>query len=267
MVFYLRNAGNVSTSNLVATLLATPGVVPAPPNSPQTYGSLLPSSLPVGSNFTFTATGANGGTISPTLQLQDGTNTYPPVSFTFALPVTQVSANTNIILIPDPSVPDPPYPVGSGPATPYPSTINVSNFTGVLGKVTVTLSNFNHSFPSDVNVLLVAPSGAKTLVMSHAGDQYQSTAGLNLTFDDSAPAGPLPETGQLASGVWQPVAYTDKFPIPVFPTNAPAGPYPVTLSALNGLNPNGSWSLFVFDDSPGDTGAISNGWSLTLSSI
>jgi uncharacterized repeat protein (TIGR01451 family) len=267
MVFYLRNAGNVSTSNLVATLLATPGVVPVPPNSPQTYGSLLPSSLPVGSNFTFTATGANGGTISPTLQLQDGTNTYPPVSFTFALPVTQVSANTNIILIPDPSVPDPPYPVGSGPATPYPSTINVSNFTGVLGKVTVTLSNFNHSFPSDVNVLLVAPSGAKTLVMSHAGDQYQSTAGLNLTFDDSAPAGPLPETGQLASGVWQPVAYTDKFPIPVFPTNAPAGPYPVTLSALNGLNPNGSWSLFVFDDSPGDTGAISNGWSLTLSSI
>src|ERR1017187_7072023 len=210
MVFYLRNAGNVSTSNLVATLLTTPGVVPVPPNSPQTFGSLLPSSFPVGSNFTFTATGANGGTISPTLQLQDGTNTYPPVSFTFVLPVTQVYANTNIILIPDPAVPDPPYPVGSGPATPYPSSINVSNFTGVLGKVTVTLSNFNHSFPSDVNVLLVAPSGAKTLVMSHAGDQDQSTAGLNLTFDDSAPAGPLPEMGQLASGVWQPVAYTDK---------------------------------------------------------
>jgi len=267
VVFYLRNAGNVSTSNLVATLLATPGVIPVPPNSPQTYGSLLPSSFPVGSNFTFTATGANGGTISPTLQLQDGTNTYPPVSFTFALPVTQVSANTNIILIPEPALPDPPYPDGSGPATPYPSSINVSNFTGVLGKVTVTLSNFNHSFPSDVNVLLVAPSGAKTLVMSHAGDQDQSTAGLNLTFDDSAPAGPLPETGQLASGVWQPAAYTDQFPIPTFPTNAPAGPYPVTLSALNGSNPNGSWSLFVFDDYPGDTGAISNGWSLTLSSI
>ena len=32
-------------------------------------------------------------------------------------------------------------------------------------------------------------------------------------------------------------------------------------------NPNGSWSLYVFDDSGGDIGAISNGWSLTLSSI
>jgi uncharacterized repeat protein (TIGR01451 family) len=267
MVFYLRNAGNVGTSNLVATLLAANGVVPVPPNSPQTYGSLPPSSFPVGSNFTFTATGVSGGTISPTLQLQDGTNTYPPVTFTFALPIIQVSANTSLILIPDPAVPNPPYPPGSGPAKPYPSVINVSNFTGVLGKVTVTLSNLNHSYPSDVNVLLVAPSGAKTLAMSHAGNQDQSTANLNLTFDDSAPAGPLPETGQLASGVWQPAAYTDLFPTPTFPMNAPAGPYPAALAALNGSDPNGSWSLYVLDDSAGDIGAISSGWSLTLSSI
>ena len=268
VVFYLRNAGNVGTANLVATLLATNGVVPVFPNSPQTYGSLLPSGFPVGSNFTFTASGVSGGTISPTLRLQDGTNTYPPVSFTFTLPTTQVSANTNIILIPDPAAPNPPYGIGSGPATPYPSVINISNFAGVLGKVTVTLSNLNHSYPSDVNVLLVAPSGANTLVLSHAGTVDQSTAGLNLTFDDAAPAGPLPETGQLASGVWKPTAYTDAtHPTPTFPTNAPAGPYPTTLSALNGVNPNGAWSLYVFDDSIGDIGAISNGWSLALSSI
>ena len=59
----------------------------------------------------------------------------------------------------------------SGPAKPYPSVINVSNFIGLLGKVTVTLSNLNHTYPGDVNVLLVAPGGAKALVMSHAGDQ------------------------------------------------------------------------------------------------
>src|ERR1035441_5151232 len=54
---------------------------------------------------------------------------------------------------------------------------------------------------------------------------------------------------------------------PPFPTNAPAGPSPTTLSALNSGNANGPWSLFVFDDSAGDVGAISNGWSLALSSI
>ncbi len=47
----------------------------------------------------------------------------------------------------------------------------------------------------------------------------------------------------------------------------PAGPYPTALSALNGVNANGSWSLYVFDDSGGDAGGISNGWSLTLTSI
>jgi uncharacterized repeat protein (TIGR01451 family) len=268
LVLSLRNVGNVSVSNLAATLLATNGVVPVPPNSPQTYTNLMPSGFPVGCPFSFTASGANGGTISPTLQLQAGTSTYPPVSYTFTLPNTQVAANTNTILIPDPAAPDPPYPLESGPAKPYPSVINVSNFMGVLSKVTVTLSNLNHTYPSDVNVLLVAPGGANTLVMSHAGTL--PVTGLTLTFDDSAPAGLLPETGQLAlgaSGVFQPTAYSPAPKLGGFPTNAPAGPYPTALSALNGGNANGPWSLYVFDDSAGDKGAISNGWSLALTSI
>ena len=266
VILRLRNVSNVSTLNLVGTLVATDGVVPGGATT-QTYGVLAPSGFPVGRAFTFTASGTNGQTIHPTLQLHDGATTYPPVSFSFTLPTVQAFSTNNLILIPDPAAPNPPYPTESGPAKPYPSVINVSGFTGVLGKVTITLSNLNHSYPSDVNVLLVAPGGAKALVLSHAGNQDQSSANLNLTFDDSAPAGPLPETGQLASGTWQPTVYTDLFPTPTFPTNAPAGPYPTTLSALNSGNANGSWSLYVFDDSAGDIGAISNGWSLALSSI
>ena len=263
VILRLRNVSNVTTLNLVGTLVATDGVAPASPTS-QTYGVLAPSGFPVGRAFTFTASGTNGQTIHPTLQLQDGAITYPPVSFAFTLPTIQHFANPNPILIPNPSAPNPPYPMASGPATPYPSAITVSNFTGMLGKVTVTLSDLNHSYPGDVNVLLVAPSGAKTLVMSHAGDQVGT--GLNLTFDDSA-AGLLPAAGQLPSGVWQPTAYGPAPGLGGFPSNAPAGPYPTTLSALNGVNPNGSWSLYVFDDSGGDAGAISNGWSLALTSI
>jgi uncharacterized repeat protein (TIGR01451 family) len=46
--------------------------------------------------------------------------------------------------------------------------------------------------------------------------------------------------------------------------SAPSPPYGTTLSVLNGGNPNGTWELFVQDVSPLDTGIISNGWSLAL---
>ncbi|MEY4918146.1 MAG: hypothetical protein RL616_2059, partial [Verrucomicrobiota bacterium] len=38
------------------------------------------------------------------------------------------------------------------------------------------------------------------------------------------------------------------------------------LESFNGSNPNGSWLLFVQDDKPLDTGVISNGWAVTLTS-
>ncbi|HEX9045526.1 MAG TPA: protease pro-enzyme activation domain-containing protein [Verrucomicrobiae bacterium] len=44
----------------------------------------------------------------------------------------------------------------------------------------------------------------------------------------------------------------------------PPPPYGSTLSALNGKNPNGSWQLYVLDDEQFNTGVISNGWVLNL---
>jgi uncharacterized repeat protein (TIGR01451 family) len=46
--------------------------------------------------------------------------------------------------------------------------------------------------------------------------------------------------------------------------SAPPAPYGATLSALNGGNPNGTWYLFVQDDKAFDSGMISNGWLLAL---
>lgn len=51
---------------------------------------------------------------------------------------------------------------------------------------------------------------------------------------------------------------------PVTHLSPPLPPYGTTLSALNGSNPNGTWQLFTFDDSPFNSGMISNGWILTL---
>lgn len=51
---------------------------------------------------------------------------------------------------------------------------------------------------------------------------------------------------------------------PITHISPPPKPYGSTLSALNGSNPNGTWSLFVMDDTPLNVGIISNGWTLTL---
>ena len=46
--------------------------------------------------------------------------------------------------------------------------------------------------------------------------------------------------------------------------SAPLPPYGTNLATLNGSNPNGTWELFVQDDSPLNVGIISNGYWLTL---
>jgi len=44
----------------------------------------------------------------------------------------------------------------------------------------------------------------------------------------------------------------------------PPPPYGSTLANLNGGNPNGNWQVFVLDDAAFNSGTISNGWILTL---
>jgi uncharacterized repeat protein (TIGR01451 family) len=48
--------------------------------------------------------------------------------------------------------------------------------------------------------------------------------------------------------------------------SAPPQPWGNNLSVMNGSNPNGSWLLFVQDDKALDSGAISNGWSVAITS-
>ena len=250
IILRLRNSSNVSTLNLVGTLLTNSGVAPLPPNNPQTYGVLAPSGFPVGRSFTFSANGTNGQTISPTLQLRDGATTYPPVTFNFTLPNTRTYTNTNAIVIRD-----------NTNALAYPSTILVSGFSGTVGKVTATISNLTHTFAPDVDVLLVAPGGQDSMLMSGAGGNA-GVVNATLTFDDAAPS-PLSDNSPLYSGSYQPANYAG----PNLPGPAPAGPYPAAMSMFNGANPNGTWSLFVADHAAGDTGSIAGGWSLVFTTI
>ncbi|HVG28855.1 MAG TPA: VCBS repeat-containing protein [Pyrinomonadaceae bacterium] len=149
------------------------------------------------------------------------------------------------------------------PATPYPSTINVSGVNGRVNKVTVTLHNLNHTFPDDVDVLLVGPAGQSALLMSDVGG-FTPVGDVTLTLDDDA-ATLLPDNGALGSGAFRPTDSDSDLGVDSFPPPAPGGsPANSSLSVFNDTDPNGAWSLYVVDDFSADGGAFAGGWSLTL---
>jgi len=247
--FAFRDVAGNNVTNLVATLLTNNGVTL--PSGPQTNNGILivggPSaSLP----FTFTASGAAGQSIAATFQLWSGTNNLGTNVFNFMLGIlTNTFANTNLIVIND-----------ALPASPYPSVINASSVGGSLIKATVSFANLAHTSPSDIDALLESPYQQSVLLMANAGGGY-AIQNVTLTFDDATNNPFLPQYTQIVSGTNRPTAF---FPVATFPAPAPPAPYATNLSAFNGSNPNGAWSLFVIDDTPLDSGVISNGWSLNL---
>ncbi|ELS00278.1 hypothetical protein GLO73106DRAFT_00041350, partial [Gloeocapsa sp. PCC 73106] len=162
---------------------------------------------------------------------------------------TTTGSNSANIAIPD-----------SSPANPYPSNITISGALGTITSVVVNITGLSHAFPDDIDMLLVGPTGANVILMSDTGTTNDLT-NVNLIFDQSA-ASNLPDASQIVAGTYRPTNFVsgDTFAAP-----APAGPYGSNLdSAFDGTNANGTWSLYVVDDLGGDTGAIANGWSLTI---
>jgi subtilisin family serine protease/subtilisin-like proprotein convertase family protein len=155
-----------------------------------------------------------------------------------------------------------------GSALPFPSTVSVSSSgADVVSNVEVTLHNFYHNSFDDVDILLVGPTGAKTILMSDAGGANPAD-GITLTFSAQAAAA-VPDNAPLSTGRWLPLDHfsEDDFDLPpndLFSPLAPEGPYVADLSVFNGTNPNGDWKLFVNDDAINAAGKIIDGWSLTI---
>lgn len=145
-----------------------------------------------------------------------------------------------------------------GTANPYPSTINVSGRTGVVTKVTVTLDGFSHIFPDDVDVMLVAPNETSAIILSDVGGEF-TTENVNITLDDAA-ATALPDESLIGSGTYRPTNFE---PGDSFVSPAPSTSANTALSVFNGINPNGDWKLYVFDDNDFDGGRIDK-FTLTI---
>jgi subtilisin-like proprotein convertase family protein len=156
------------------------------------------------------------------------------------------------------------YISGPAAASPYPSTINVSGVSGVVTNVTVTLHTITHTCFSDMDIVLVAPNGASTVLSAQDGP-CDSIDG-DLTFNDAAAqdisaadftGGTFqPGVGSLGSGECE---WSGSL------GSGPAGPYGSTLSALDGSAASGAWKLYVEDNCSGDEGNIDS-WTLHINS-
>lgn len=263
--FPLKNVGSGLTTNLVATLVDGGGITAI--SGPQSYGVLSPVGSAVSRPFELVIDGSVtcGADVVATLALTDGPLDLGTVTFNIRTGAIAVGlhefANSSSILIPA---------TGTGastgaPAAPYPSTVSVAGVSGTVTRVGVTLHGFSHTFPGDVDVLLVGPGGQKFTAMSDLGGGVDAV-NLTIALDDEA-AAPLPST--LVSGTFRPgnSGATDAFPAP-----APAAPYAspapggtaTFASVFGGADPNGTWSLYVVDDAGADAGSISGGWTLTI---
>jgi subtilisin-like proprotein convertase family protein len=249
-----------STVNSVQVSVAGGGMV--------NYGNIA-NGATVANNVPYTVPGgATCGSmhqVSITVSSAVGTNQPQTREFRLGAPVGGAPVTfTNNTLI---NIPNGQPGTTSGPAAPYPSDIVVSGLTGnKLVKVEIT--GITHTFPGDLDFLLVGPGGmTKYIGLSDSGGSGDVS---NLTFTLSDAAAAQPSTTQWVAGDFKPYnsGANDAFvaPAPAAPyTNAAPGGTDTLTSVFgtNGANLNGTWSLYIVDDAGGDFGTMA-GWKLTF---
>jgi hypothetical protein len=246
----LKNVGHSVASNLIATLQAGDGVTNIISPS-QPYGVLKPDEPAVARDFTFKCVAPTNSLLLVKLELEDSDHSLGMVTFRFRVgPQTMYAINPDSFTI-----------NSVGPAEIFPSVLTVTNVPGTIVGVSCTLSNLSHTFPDDLDILLVSPAGDRVLLMSDACGS-STLENVTLTFSDDAVTG-LPD-----DGFPSPLVRPSNFLNPdVFPLPAPIGPYAGVMSAFNGKEANGDWLLFILDDTPDDDGVLDGGWSLTFTTL
>ena len=128
------------------------------------------------------------------------------------------------------------------------STLTVSGAGTSIADLNVQL-NISHTWDEDLIVTLVAPGGQKVILFSNVGggeDNFNNTilddeADVSIS-NGNAPFGDNPSTPEVENNRFRPEQL---------------------LSALDGINPNGTWTLEVLDEVNEDGGSL-NSWSLTF---
>src|SRR3954454_306104 len=155
-----------------------------------------------------------------------------------------------------------------GVATPYPAPLDVTGVTRKIDRVTVALHDIAFQATTDTDLLLVGPTGTNVLLLSDVGSGNH-VSNEDLSFDDAA-ATPVLFSHPLEPGVHKPnnsdlgIGPDEPQGVDVLPAPAPGGPYGNSLGAFKGTDPNGTWKLYMVDDSHGSVNAVNGGWSLNF---
>jgi subtilisin-like proprotein convertase family protein len=132
----------------------------------------------------------------------------------------------------------------SGPANPYPATVQFAGKAGeIVSDVDVDVGPTEHDQAADLDLLLEGPHGQKTLLMSDACGKDDFRA--SLAFDDESE---FLRPAELSLVCFLPTRPVDYAPGDVFPAPAPPGPYGTSLSVFDHTDPTGEWKLYAVDD-------------------
>jgi subtilisin-like proprotein convertase family protein len=148
----------------------------------------------------------------------------------------------------------------------------ISSAITSIGSIKVTL-DLSAEFNGDLYAYLRHETGFAVL-LNRVGRSGSLSAGyddsgMQITLSDAAPAGDVHvyqssvafTTGNPLTGIWQPDARNVD---PSTVTDDP-GSRSAYLNSFEGLNPNGSWTLFVADLQSGGNSSLA-GWSLEIES-
>ncbi len=157
------------------------------------------------------------------------------------------------------------------------TTLNVSGMSGQIVNLTVSL-NISGGFNGDLYAYLVSPTGTAVVLLDRVGVMSGSpfgygNTGFNITLDSASGNNihtyqsgsySLNGNGQL-TGTWAP-DYNTVNPLSspgAFNATSPSG---TTLANLDGLSPNGNWTLFVADLSAGGNSTVVS-WGLMVMTV
>ncbi|HYG24556.1 MAG TPA: zinc-dependent metalloprotease family protein [Verrucomicrobiae bacterium] len=242
----LENIGGGPALNLNVSLLTTNGIQAL--SGVQAYGTVAPGES-VARSFTFVAAGACGGVITAVFAVNDGAQSLGVVTQQVVL--GQLTLQTNVFSNMDGIV------LADGLGSPYPSTIVVSGIEGSVFHATVSVLGLWHTWPSDIDAVLVGPGGQSVKLISDSGGGFEVN-GIDLVFHDTGDL--LPKTSRIFSGTYRPTDHTGNHP-DNFAGNPPE-PFGATLAPLL-QSPNGAWALHVLDQYEVDGGFI-QGWNVTI---
>lgn len=246
--FSVRSTSGPNTSNLVATLETHGGVTF--PGTPQSYGVLTAGGAAVARGFAFTPTGTCGGTVTARLALQDGALDLGTVDFLLDMPGRGATTQEFNYAGSPVSIPD-------ANANGVDILITVSNLFGLISDLdfniggsscssspNATGNGINHTWVGDLTITLESPEGTVVTLMQKPGPDAAGSSGnhfCNTVLDDdngvnsiqSIAKSGAPPLGPPYTGVFTPLQ---------------------ALSAFDGENPNGTWTVNISDDAAGETG-------------